>query len=301
VATAAPETLEERVASRLRDLGSACVAISGGVDSSVVLAVAARALGADRVVAVTAVAPVMVPGEDDAARALAAELGVAYVEIAVPLMDEPRFVANPRERCYLCKTMVLDVVRRIAGERGCAAIVDGVNRDDLGDERPGMRAAAERDVRHPLLEAGLGKADVRRVARALGLTVWDAPAQACLASRIPYGERITEAKLRRIAAAEQTLRELGFAVCRVRSHGDVARVEVPRGEIARAAGAAREEIAQRLRALGFIYVALDLDGLRTGSMNEAPREAPVDEGSADGAGAPPGAAGAPLGAAGVVP
>jgi uncharacterized protein len=264
-------TLEARVAATLRELQSACVAVSGGVDSSVVLAVAARTLGAERVVAATAEAPVMIPGEGEAAKDLAAELGVAFVAVPVPLMDAPAFVANPRERCFTCKAMVLDAVGRVAAARGCAAVLDGANKDDLGDDRPGMRAADERGVRHPLLAAGLGKAEVRRLARGLGLVVWDAPAQACLASRIPYGERITEDALRRIAAAEAALHDLGFRRCRVRAHGLLARVEVPEDEVGRAAGAARDEIARSLRAAGFTWVALDLDGLRTGSLNEAPR------------------------------
>jgi len=282
------------VAAGLRDVRSACVAASGGVDSSLVLALAARTLGPDAVVAVTALAPVMVPGEPEAARALAATLGVAHVEVEVALMDEPGFVANPRDRCYLCKGMVLDAVRAVAVERGCEVVLDGANQDDLGDERPGMRAAAERGVRHPLLEAGLGKREVRRLARALGVAVWDAPSQACLASRIPYGDRITLETLARIGAAERALRELGYRRCRVRTHGDIARVEVPLEDVGRAAGDDREAIARRLRALGFTYVALDLDGLRAGSMNEAPAVAEVGA-SADGpfpadAGPPPGAA-----------
>jgi len=268
------EELEGRVAARLRDARSACVAVSGGVDSSLVLALAVRTLGPGAVVAVTAAAPVMVPGEGEAARLLALRLGAVHVEVAVPLMDEARFVANPRDRCYVCKAMVLDAVRRVAAERGCAVVLDGANLDDLDDERPGMRAADERGVRHPLLEAGLTKRDVRRLARAVGLAAWDAPAQACLASRIPYGERISEAALRRVAEAEQAMRELGFRTCRVRAHGAVARVEVPRDEIGRAGGAAREEIARRLRALGFTYVTVDLDGLRSGSMNELPEAGP---------------------------
>ena len=282
------------MAAGLRDVRSACVAASGGVDSSLVLALAARTLGPDAVVAVTALAPVMVPGEPEAARALAATLGVAHVEVEVALMDEPGFVANPRDRCYLCKGMVLDAVRAVAVERGCEVVLDGANQDDLGDERPGMRAAAERGVRHPLLEAGLGKREVRRLARALGVAVWDAPSQACLASRIPYGDRITLETLARIGAAERALRELGYRRCRVRTHGDIARVEVPLEDVGRAAGDDREAIARRLRTLGFTYVALDLDGLRAGSMNEAPAVAEVGA-SADGpfpadAGPPPGAA-----------
>jgi pyridinium-3,5-biscarboxylic acid mononucleotide sulfurtransferase len=284
---AAASALEARVAAGLRDVRSACVAVSGGVDSSVVLAVAARALGRERVVAVTATAPVMIEEEVAAARELAARLGVAHVAVDVPLMDEPAFVANPRERCYVCKSLVLIAVGAIAAERGCEAVLDGANRDDLGDDRPGMRAAAEHGVRHPLLEAGLGKSEVRELARELSLEVSDAPSQACLASRIPYGEPITDEVLRRIAAAERALRRLGYARCRVRAHGDVARVELPVEDAARAAGPDRVELVRGVRAAGFTYVTLDLDGLRTGSMNEVLRGGDVSHGAA---GAPPGGA-----------
>jgi uncharacterized protein len=269
-ATAAEaDELEARVAAVFGDASSACVALSGGVDSSLVLTLAVRALGRTSVVAVTALAPVMIEKEVEAAGRVAAELGVAHVDVAVPLMDEARFTANPRHRCYVCKGMVLDAVARVAAERGCDIVVDGANRDDLGDERPGMRAAAERGVRHPLLEAGLGKREVRRLARALGLSVWGAPSQACLASRIPYGDEITLDVLRRVATGEEALHELGYPLCRVRAHGDVARVELPLQDSARAAGVDRAAIVRRLRAAGFTYVTLDLDGLRTGSMNEA--------------------------------
>jgi pyridinium-3,5-biscarboxylic acid mononucleotide sulfurtransferase len=295
---AGAEALEARVAAGLREARSACVAVSGGVDSSLVLAVAARALGGDHVVAVTATAPVMIAGEAEAAAALAGRLGVPHVLVEVPVMDEPRFVANPRERCYVCKGMVLDAVRRVAVARGCDAVFDGANRDDLGDERPGMRAAAERGVRHPLLEAGLGKREVRALARALGLEAWDAPSQACLASRVPYGTPLTDGVLRRVAAAERALRQLGYARCRVRAHGDVARVELPPDEAARAAGTDAGEIARRVRAAGFTYVALDLDGLRSGSMNEARA---ADGEPAENGGVAPHAGDRPQGDAGVVP
>ena len=182
-----------------------------------------------------------------------------------------RFAATRATAATAARRICSTRWRAVARERGCAALVDGANADDLSDHRPGMRAAAERGVAHPLLDAGVGKAQVRRLARRLGLAAWDAPQQACLASRFPYGEPIDEDKLRRVAAAETALHELGFRQCRVRYHGAVARVEVEVGEIGRAAGAARE-IARRLRALGFSYVALDLEGFRSGSLNEAPED-----------------------------
>jgi uncharacterized protein len=259
-----------RLEAELAQLGSACVAFSGGVDSSLVLAAAVRALGAGNVLAYTAVSATYLPEELDVARGLAAELGVRHVVVETHEFDEPSFTGNPRERCYFCKRELVAGMRRVAAEHGCAALVDGANLDDLGDHRPGMRASAEGGVSHPLLEAGIGKAEVRRLARALGLSTWDAPQQACLASRIPYGEPITVEKLTAVAEAERVLRELGFRQCRVRHHGAVARVEVEADDIARAAGPAREEIARRLRALGFTWVTLDLDGFRSGSMNEVP-------------------------------
>ncbi len=216
--------------------------------------------------------PVFPAEELEAARALAAELGVQHVLMPTSQLEDPGFRGNPRDRCYRCKARLLDALGAVARERGCAALVDGANADDLSDQRPGMRAAAERGVAHPLLDAGVGKAQVRRLARRLGLAAWDAPQQACLASRFPYGEPIDEDKLRRVAAAETALHELGFRQCRVRYHGAVARVEVEVGEIGRAAGAARETIARRLRALGFTYVALDLEGFRSGSLDEVPED-----------------------------
>jgi pyridinium-3,5-biscarboxylic acid mononucleotide sulfurtransferase len=258
-----------RLTGVLGGLGSACVAFSGGVDSSLVLWAAAETLGREHVVAFTAVSETYLDEELDTARRLAAGLGVDHVVVRTGELGDPRFAANSRERCYHCKAHLVAQMRAVAAGRGCAALLDGANRDDLGDHRPGMRAAEEAGVRHPLLEAGLGKAAVRRLARLAGLATWDAPQQACLASRIPYGEPITADKLHAIGAAEAALRELGFRQCRVRHHGAVARVEIEPGELERAC-AARDDIARRVRAAGFTYVALDLDGFRSGSMNEAP-------------------------------
>jgi uncharacterized protein len=235
------------LAAVLAPLGSACVAFSGGVDSSLVLAAAARELGAANVVAFTASSETYREAE---------------------LAEARDFVANPRERCYFCKSALADELIAVAGEEGVAALLDGANVDDQGDWRPGLRATQERGVRHPLIEAGLGKAAVRELAHALGLPTWDKPQQACLASRIPYGDAITVDKLRQIEAAEDVLHELGFSEFRVRHHGPVARIEVQESEIERAANGARAELARRLRALGFTYVTLDLTGFRSGSMNE---------------------------------
>jgi uncharacterized protein len=230
---------------------------------------AVRALGPRRVVAFTAASETYLPEELAVARDLAARLGVAHEVVRTTECEDEAFAANPRDRCYICKSHLLAEMARVAAAHGCAALVDGANLDDLGDVRPGLRAAGEVGVVHPLVAAGLGKAEVRRLARHLGLPTWDAPQQACLASRVPYGEPITAEKLRAIAAAEAVLRELGFRQCRVRHHGAVARVEVETAEIERAAGVSRDEIVRRLREIGFTYVALDLRGFRSGSMNEA--------------------------------
>ena len=259
----------------LKPLGRVCVAFSGGVDSSVVLAVAARVLGAGRVLAFTAVSETYRDDELAAARAFTASLGVRHLTWQTRELDDQRFVANTRERCYYCKSTLLEAMERAAAEAGVEALIDCANRDDLGDERPGLRASAEHGVRHPLVEAGLGKAAVRALARALDLPVWSKPAEACLASRIAYDQPVTADKLRQVAAAEDVLRDLGLGPeLRVRHHGDSARLELPVEALERAAGAElREALVRRLRALGFTYVTLDLQGFRSGSMNEAPRSA----------------------------
>jgi uncharacterized protein len=257
----------DRLLAQFDGVSGAVVAFSGGVDSSLVLAVAARALGPERVIAATATSPTYLDEELAAARKAAAELGVAHVAFATGEVADPRFVENSRERCYWCKAAMLDTLAGLAAERG-ARVVDGANADDAGDHRPGMRAAAERGVLQPLLAAGVTKAEVRRLARELGLPTWDAPQQACLASRMPYGEPITPEKLAAVAAAEKALHELGFRQCRVRHHGDVARLEVEPGELERAL-ALRADVARRVHEAGFTYVALDLDGFRSGSMDEA--------------------------------
>jgi uncharacterized protein len=262
------ELLPVELVAVVAPLGSAAVAFSGGVDSSVVLAAAAAVLGADRVVAVTASSETYVEEELTVARTLATQLGVRHEVIATEELADKCFASNPPDRCYHCKSHLVEALALVAERHHCAAMIDGANRDDLTDHRPGMQAASQAGVRHPLLEAGLGKSEVRALARALRMPIWNRPANACLASRIPYGEPITAEKLRAIASAEAALRALGFAVCRVRHHGAVSRVEVEPEQLAHAAGEMRERIVAAVRAAGFVYVALDLQGFRSGSMNE---------------------------------
>jgi pyridinium-3,5-biscarboxylic acid mononucleotide sulfurtransferase len=244
---------------------SVVVAYSGGVDSSCLSAVCHERLG-DRSLAVTAVSPSLARRELDAARALARRFGWAHRIVGTRELDREDYLRNDPDRCYWCKSELYEVLAPIARDRNATVLV-GTNVDDLGDHRPGGKAARERGVRAPFVEAGLTKGDVRALAAALGLPTADKPASPCLSSRIAYGIRVTPERLRRIERAEDRLIELGFEVMRVRDHGDLARIEVPAGEVTRAA-ALREEIVAELRDLGWKYVTLDLGGFRSGSMNE---------------------------------
>ncbi|MBK8975283.1 MAG: ATP-dependent sacrificial sulfur transferase LarE [Planctomycetes bacterium] len=264
---------EERLLTELRALDGAIVAFSGGVDSSVLLHAAVAALGPARVLAVTARSPSLPATELADAERVAAEIGAPLRVVSTDELARDGYRANGADRCYFCKSELFDVVLRdVLGPLVPAgwALLYGAIADDLGDHRPGARAAAERGVRGPLAELGFTKADVRAYARRHGLSVADKPALACLASRIPYGHEVHAATLRQIERAEYALRELGFAQLRVRHHERVARIEVPAADISRIV-ALRDEVTARLRACGYTYVAVDLAGYRSGALNEALR------------------------------
>jgi uncharacterized protein len=260
--------LERRVAP----LGSAIVAFSGGVDSSLVAAVAARALG-DRALAVTAVSPAVAAGELDGARRVAAHIGIAHETIATDELARAGYRANGRDRCYFCKTELYDSLAALAAQRGYAALLSGANADDAGDWRPGLRAAAEHGVRHPLLEAGATKEDVRALARELQLPSANKPATPCLASRIPYGTAVDPEALARIDRAERAVRALGFPVLRVRHHGILGRLEVDAPDLPRAI-AQESEVVAAIRAAGYAHAVIDREPFRSGRLNEAPAPAP---------------------------
>lgn len=245
--------------------GSALVAFSGGVDSGVVAALAWRALG-ERALAVTAAAETLAGRELDQARALALEIGIAHEIVTYSELDDPEFVANPKHRCYFCQGMRMDTMTALAAARGYAVVCDGTNASDPGPDRPGLRAVRERGVYSPLLAHGVGKAETRALALALGLSAWDRPAEACLSSRVPHGQVVTLGKLRRVEAAEQLLHQRGFRVVRVRHDQDRARVEVGGGEVPRLLEA-WPELEPRLLALGFRAAVADAAGYRRGGAD----------------------------------
>jgi uncharacterized protein len=247
---------------------SALVAFSGGVDSSLALAVAARALPKHRVLAVTSNNETYLPSELDLAREFAESIGVEHLVVNTRELDDPNYASNPTNRCYFCKSTLYTDLAKLAEERGYACVVDGANKDDEGDYRPGRKAAKELGVVSVLSEAQMTKADVRELAKYLGLPTWDKPALACLSSRFPYGQEITPEKLSQVARAEEFLRREDFKQVRVRHHGEIARLEIGPDELERAF-AMREKISAELLDAGFLYVTLDLVGYRAGSLNRA--------------------------------
>ena len=260
---------KQRLVGILEAFDALAVAFSGGVDSTFLLAVAKEMLG-ERVLAVTATSAIHSRTESLAAAEIAMTLGVTHRVVASREMDLPEFVANPASRCYVCKRHVMAEVVRIAAEMGIAHVAHGVNVDDLGDFRPGLKAAEEMGLLAPLVEAGLTKADIRTLSRRMGLTTWNKPSMACLASRIPYGTAITPENLRMVEDAEVFLHGLGFVGCRVRHHGAVARIELAQRDFKKAlAVPARTAIVRRLREIGFRYVTVDLEGYVMGSLNRA--------------------------------
>jgi len=250
----------------LAGLESAVVAFSGGVDSSLLLAVAVKVLGS-RVLAVTATSETYPERELIEARSLAGQLGARHREVVSEELDIPEFKHNPRNRCYYCKKELFGKLQEIAGQEGLGHVLDGTNLDDRGDHRPGRQAAEELGVRSPLEEAGFTKADIRELSKYLGLPCWDKPAFACLSSRFPYGTSITSDRVSQVGRAEEALRGLGFRVLRVRYHDTVARLELGPEEFTQATGPLREEVDRIVKDSGFTYVAVDLLGYRSGSMN----------------------------------
>lgn len=265
--SADPQRKLARCREILRDLGTLVIGVSGGVDSSLLLTLAVDELGPQHVLAATATGLFHPKRDLDEVRRLAQRIDVELVEIDITGLDDRRILDNPPDRCYWCKRFIFSELTRLAERRGIRAVASGSNADDTADYRPGARAEQELEIARPLQLAGMTKADIRTAARELGVPTADRPSSACLASRIPYGRALDEDVLARIEAAEEALRSMGFEQCRVRDHDTVARLEIPQCQINHATEQ-RGEIVRVLKQLGYQYIALDLEGFRSGAMNE---------------------------------
>ncbi|MBD2345184.1 ATP-dependent sacrificial sulfur transferase LarE [Anabaena subtropica] len=263
----------EQLKALFAEMGQALIAYSGGVDSTLVAKIAYDVLG-DRALAVTAVSPSLLPEELEDAKIQAATMGIPHKIVQTHEMDNPNYTSNPVNRCYFCKSELHDTLKPLALELGYPYVVDGVNADDLHDYRPGIQAAKERGARSPLAEVGVTKLEVRQLSHQLGLPWWEKPAQPCLSSRFPYGEEITIAKLQRVGRAEIYLRKLGWQNLRVRSEGDTARIELSPEKIKDfILTTDLQSVVSALQELGFLYVTLDLEGYRSGKLNQVLNQA----------------------------